>query len=64
MLLCKIVGRPIGCLVGLEMMRDDPVLNLYIFNGFDKNIVVIIFIKQKLESNIYNVKTIKNKPIL
>ena len=35
--MCKIIARSVGCLVGLELMRDDPVLNSYSFNGLDKN---------------------------
>ena len=30
------IARSVGHLVGLELMRDDPVLSLYSFNGLDK----------------------------
>ena len=35
--MCIIIARSVGRLVGLELMRDDPVLNSYSFNGLDKN---------------------------
>jgi hypothetical protein len=35
--MCNKIARSVGCLVGLELMRDDPVLNSYSFNGLDKN---------------------------
>ena len=35
--MCKTIARSVGRLVGLELMRDDPVLNSYSFNGLDKN---------------------------
>ena len=35
--MCKKIARSVGRLVGLELMRDDPVLNSYSFNGLDKN---------------------------
>ena len=34
--MCKTIVRSVGRLVGLELMRDDPVLNSYSFNGLDK----------------------------
>ena len=48
--MCKIVVRPVGRMVGLELMRDDPVLNSYSFNGFDKNTFFNMIIKLKLKS--------------
>ena len=62
-LLCKIVSRPVGRLVGLELMRDDPVLNFHIFNSLDKNLFLNMFIKPKFLTIKYNFGTIKNKPI-
>ena len=35
--MCKTIARSVGRLVGLELMRYDPVLNSYSFNGLDKN---------------------------
>jgi hypothetical protein len=35
--MCKKIARSVGRLVALELMRGDPVLNSYSFNGFDKN---------------------------
>ena len=46
----KTVVRPLGLLVGLELMRNDPVLNSYIFNGFNKKLFffhMIIRLKPK-----------------
>ena len=57
--LCKIVDRSVRRLVGLELMRDDHVLNSHIFNGFDKNRVFNMFIKPKLKTIKYNVINIK-----
>ena len=34
----KTIARSVGRLVGLELIRDDPVLNSYSFNGLDKNV--------------------------
>ena len=48
--MCKIVVRPVGCWVGLELMRDDLVLNSYSFNGFDKNAFSNMIIRLKLKS--------------
>ena len=48
--MCKIVVRPVGRLVGLELMRDDPVLNSFIFNGFDKNAFFNMIIRLKFKS--------------
>ena len=33
--MCIIIARSVGRLVGLELMRDDPVLNSYSFNGLN-----------------------------
>ena len=35
--MCKTIARSVGRLVSLELMRDDPVLNSYSFNGLNKN---------------------------
>ena len=35
--MCKTGVMPVGRLVGMELMQDDPVPNSYSFNGFDKN---------------------------
>ena len=35
--MCIIIARSVGRMVGLELMRDNPVLNSYSFNGLDKN---------------------------
>ena len=35
--MCKNIARSVGRLVGLELMRTDPVLNSYSLNGLDKN---------------------------
>ena len=35
--MCIIIARSVGRLVGLELMRDDPVVNSHSFNGLDKN---------------------------
>ena len=35
--MCKTIARSVSRLVGLELMRTDPVLNSYSFNGLDKN---------------------------
>ena len=63
-LMCKIIVRPVGRLVGLELMRQDPVLNSHSFNGFDKNVFFNMIIRLKLKSNNYNVRTIKYKQVL
>ena len=35
--MCKTIARSVDCLVGLELMRTDAVLNSYSFYGLDKN---------------------------
>ena len=49
--MCKTVVRPVGRLVGLEQMRDDPVVNSYSFNGFDINAFFNMIVRQKLKFN-------------
>ena len=48
--MCKTIVRSVGRLVGLELMRDDPVLNSYSCNGFDKNSFFNMIIRLKLKS--------------
>ena len=54
--------KPVGRLVGLELMRDDPVMNLHIFNGFGKKTFFNMFIELKLET-IKSTKFMKNKKL-
>ena len=35
--MCKTIARSVDSLVGLELMRTNPVLNSYSSNGLDKN---------------------------
>ena len=43
--MCKTIARSVGRLIGLELMRDDLVLNSYSFNGLDKKAFVIMIIR-------------------
>ena len=63
-LLCKIGGRPVGRMDDLELMQDDPVLNLHISNGFNKNFFFNMLIQPNLKTIKYDNRTIKNKLIL
>ena len=45
--MCKTIARSVGRLVGLELMQNEPVLNSYSFNGFDKNVVFNMIIRLK-----------------
>ena len=43
--MCKTIAKSVGRLVGLEFMRDDPVLNSYSFNCLDKNAFLNMIIR-------------------
>ena len=43
--MCKTIARSVDRWVGLELMRDDPVLNSYSFNGLDKNAFLNMIIR-------------------
>ena len=48
--MCKTIARSVSHLVGLELMRNDPVLNSYSFNGLDKNPFFNMTIRQNPKS--------------
>ena len=57
--MCKTIARSVGRLVGLELMRDDPVLNSYSYNGLEKNAFLNMVIRLNAKSIITILEIIK-----